>query len=117
MNPLPITVIKISSIGFLAGMGVVLGFQLLTGSINTRGLVTDKVKGTFSPGRLQMIFFTFAAAFYYLYKTVEAQSFVPLDNELLVAIGSSSTVYLTGKTISVFRHLNKIQNLFNIIKK
>jgi len=117
MNPLPITVIKISSLGFLAGIGVVLGFQLLTGSINTRGLMTDKVTGTFSPGRLQLIFFTLAAAFYYLYKAVEAQSFVPLNNELLVAIGGSSSVYLTGKSISVFRHLIKINGLSNIIKK
>ena len=117
MDPLIISALKISSFGFLAGLAIVMAFQLLSGSINTRGLLTDKVTGRFSPGRLQMIILTFAAAFYYLYKAVEAGDFVPLDNEMLMAIGGSSTVYLSGKTLSVFRHITKIQKNINLLKK
>ena len=105
MDPIIFTVLKISSFGFLAGIGIVIGFQLLSGSINTRGLVTDKVSGTFSPGRLQLIIFTLSGAFYYLYDVAQAGNFVPLNNELLMVVGGSNLLYLGGKTYSVFRRL------------
>jgi hypothetical protein len=116
MNPLIFTVLKISSIGFLAGLSLVLAFQLLTGSINTRGLITDKVTGTLSPARVQLIFFTIAGALYYLYHTVQAEKFVPLNNELLMAIGGSSVVYISGKTYTVFRYITKGRKYLNLIK-
>ena len=116
MDPLIFTVLKISSIGFLSGLGFVIGFQLMTGSINTRGLLTDKVTGTFSPGRLQLIFFTIAGMSYYLYHVVQAGKFVPLDNELLMTLGGSSTVYIGAKTYSAFRHITKVSQYLNLLK-
>ena len=40
---------------FMSAMLLVVAFKLLSGQINTRGLLEDKETGTFSPGQLQLL--------------------------------------------------------------
>jgi len=82
-------------------------YKMMTGSINTRGMLEDKVTHDFSPGRVQLLMFTLFAAFYYLSLISQsigdsAQKFIKLPelpDEILVVLGGSHGVYLSGKAL------------------
>ena len=86
---------------FLAVLAAVVAYQLLTGSINTRGLLRDKMKGRgFSPGRLQLLMATFAGAFYYvllIFANDTPGEFPPVPDSLVLILGGSHAFYLGGK--------------------
>lgn len=50
----------------LGGLAAVVGHQLLTGRINTRGLLSDKQTKSIDPGRVQLLVATLVAATAYL---------------------------------------------------
>lgn len=99
----------------LAVLSAVVAFQILTGRINTRGLLSEKTKngvGAVSPARLQLLLFTLAAAFYLFSQVVNSIANAPpgkpiefptLDARWLLMLGGSHSVYLGGKGLSLLR--------------
>lgn len=90
----------------LAGLGAVVAFQIATGRINMKGLLSDKKNGvgTFSPARLQLLIFTLAVAFYVLGKVMISiaagePDFPQIDANLLVILGGSHALYLGAKSL------------------
>ena len=88
----------------LAALGGVIGWRMLNGTINTRGLLDDKTTGRPSAARLQLLLFTVAAAGYYLLEVLHDPSrFPPVPEELLVALGGSHALFLTSKNLPALR--------------
>ena len=85
----------------LASLAAIVGYRLLTGRINTKGLLTDKVTHEFSPGRLQMLIATALVAIYFIVQVLETEKMPQLPQEFLLALGGSHLLYLGGKTYSV----------------
>ena len=56
---------------FMNALLLVVAFKLLSGQINTRGLLEDKETGTFSPGRLQLLILTLGGASFYFFQIKE----------------------------------------------
>jgi hypothetical protein len=90
----------------LVGLLLIVGYQLLTGRINTEGLLYEKgEKSQFSPGRLQLLIFTIGVAFYYFLKvleqpaptTLEEKTLPELPKEFLLILGGSNLFYLGSK--------------------
>ncbi|MDX6528330.1 MAG: hypothetical protein QOH41_620 [Blastocatellia bacterium] len=91
-------------LGFLAAIAV---YQILTGKINTRGLLKDE-HGVFSPGRLQLLLVTLACASYVFSQVLEsitlgAPGFPTLDPKWFLALFGSHAIYLGGKSYSLFK--------------
>jgi hypothetical protein len=91
----------------LIGLLLVVSFQLLTGQINTRGLLDEKAgKGNFSPAQLQLLLFTVGAAFYYLLLVVDNPkpgTFPAVPNELVLILGGSHAFYQAGNLSSLLK--------------
>ena len=100
---------------FIVGLLLVVGYQMLTGKINTRGLLYDKGTGNLSASRVQLLVFTLAGALIYLVEVVNSggPSVNPLDSEhievLLLIVGGSQALYLTDKAAKA----NILTKLFN----
>ncbi len=91
---------------FLAALIVVVAFQILTGRINTRGLLSEKTKDGVvgvSPARVQLLLFTVAFAFYLLSAIINSGQFPTIDTKWLLILGGSHSIYLGGKGLSLFR--------------
>jgi hypothetical protein len=96
---------------FLAALMAVVAFQLLTGRISTRGLISEKTKagaGAVSPARVQLLLFTLAAAVYLLVKIVASIndtppgkpiSFPDMETKWLLLLGGSHSVFLGSKGV------------------
>ena len=106
---------------FLVALALVVGFQLLTRKMNTKGLLFEKKPdglAGFSPARLQMLLVTLAGACY-LISGVTANihqgklEFPELDNRLFLLLGGSHTVYLGGKLNSFFSFFGKSDTTAN----
>jgi len=88
---------------FTGTLFVVVFYQLLTGRINTAGMLRDKTNGQISPGRIQKLFFSLTIGLYYLVLTYKnPQQFPDVPTEMLIVLGGSSSLYLAGKAQSVF---------------
>lgn len=87
----------------ILGLIFVVGYQLLTGRINTKKLLHNKTTDRPSPGRVQLLMLTLVGALYYLLTTAENPRELPdIPNELLLILGGSNLIYLTGKASSFF---------------
>lgn len=95
-------------IGFLlAALATIVVYQIVTGRINTRGLLSDKANngvGSFSVARLQLLMFTMAVAAYVLSQVVESiatgkPQFPVIDPNMLVILGGSHALYLGAKSL------------------
>jgi len=96
---------------FLVGLLLVVGFRLLTGKINTRGLIRDKITGQLSPGRIQLLIMTIGGAAYYGFQIVSQTppyGFPELPPEVLYLVGGSNAAYLAGK----MRLFSRLKSLF-----
>lgn len=85
----------------LGGLMAVVGYQLLTGRINLRGLLVDKAKGGFSPGRVQLLVLTVAGAGQYLMSAAGHApdgTMPPVPLETLALVGGGNLIYLGAKT-------------------
>jgi hypothetical protein len=96
-------------IGFLlAALTAVVAYQILTGRINTRGLLSEKTKNGvegISAARVQLLMFTVAMAFYVLSQIVKSGQFPTIETKWLLILGGSHSVYLGGKSLSLVRSL------------
>jgi len=90
----------------LVGLVVIVTYRLLTGRINTTGLLLDKMSGrVVSPGRLQMLIVTVSIALYYLFMVFDNEEpgkMPGLPPEFLLALGGSHVFYLGGKLYGMF---------------
>ena len=87
----------------LGGLALVVAYKMLTGPINMRGLLDDKVSGALSPGRVQLLVFTVVGAGYYLLLAIErapSGKLPDIPEEVLLLVGGSQLVYLGGKARS-----------------
>ncbi len=95
----------------LGGLALLVGYQMLTGKINTTGLLhdkKDKQTAGFSPARVQLLMFTLFGAGYYLLLTVNngyPTEFPEVPQELLALVGGSNLVYLGAKARSMLFQL------------
>ena len=87
----------------LGGLALIVGYQMLTGKINTTGLFDDKVTRGLSPGRVQLLVLTLAGAGYYLLLVAQQPpdgSLPSVPEEVLLLVGGSNLVYLGAKARS-----------------
>ena len=86
---------------FLLALLGLISVHLLTGRINTKGLLIGrKGDGTqyFSPERVQLLLFTVGASFQYLAAVLHEPTRFPIVPESwLLILGGSHVVYLGGK--------------------
>ena len=87
----------------------IVGYRMLTGHINTKGLLLDKVTHEFSPGRLQMLMATALVAIYFVVQVLETEKMPQLPQQFLLALVGSHVLYLGGKTYSVL--VNKLAKI------
>ena len=95
----------------LAILMAVVAFQMLTGRINTRGVISEKTSsgiGSVSPSRLQLLLFTGAFAFYVVSQVIQLRQFPEIETKWLLILGGSHSVFLGGKGLSMI--LNQIQD-------
>lgn len=104
MNALT-TVLRYEIWIFLTVLAALVAYQLLTGRINTRGLLRDKMSGReFSPGRLQLLMATVGGALYYvllIFANEKPGEFPEVPSSLLLLVGGSHAFYLGGKVSSL----------------
>lgn len=97
---------------FLAAIGLLIAGQLLSGGINTSGLLLGtKGDGSsyLSPERVQLLLFTIAVAFQYVSAVLKNPTVFPtIQQDWLALFGASHVVYLGGKLGALFvnRNLN-----------
>lgn len=105
-----------SSVAFVALLAMLVAYQMLTRKINLSGLIHDRRDGKISPGRIQALAATIFGAASYLMSIgnhmsslseTAALSLPPVSDELLLLVGGSHSLYLTGKLGTV------LQDLFN----
>ncbi|MDQ6860892.1 MAG: hypothetical protein M3032_07035 [Verrucomicrobiota bacterium] len=114
------TYATVVTVAFLGALFFLIAYRLLTGQINTRGLLADKVGGGISPARVQLMALSLSGAFYYLMSVVEMVQSGPRPNltlpapstELLALVLGSNTVYVTAKATSSARVLAHIRSFF-----
>jgi hypothetical protein len=94
--------------GFVLGLAALVFYKLLTGQINTDGLLNTKFgpnKGKISPERVQLLLVTLGAAFYYLMQvqmTAPKGELPKVPDGLPEVLGGSNALYLGGKFFNRF---------------
>ena len=83
----------------LLGLAFTIGYQILTGRINLRGLTNDKSKDAISGVRVQLLLVTCGFAMYYFLQVIHDPSAFPsLPQEAVFLMGGSNILYLVAKT-------------------
>jgi hypothetical protein len=99
------TFLRYESWFLIVGLLLIVAYQLLTGRINTDGLLYEKgEKSQFSPGRLQLLVMTVGIAFYYFLQVLEQpepKKFPELPGTLLLILAGSNLFYLGSKLSSL----------------
>ena len=79
----------------------IIAYKLLMRQINVDGLLLDKTNGqAISPSRVQMLVVTVMIGVYYMFQVMKTEvpgRFPDLPNELMIALGGSHAIYLSGK--------------------
>lgn len=92
------TVLRCEVFFALTALAVIIAYRLLTGQINTRGLLRDKVGGrAISPGRLQLLIVTLFIIGYYVMEVLETKKFPNMPQSFVLVLGGSNLFYLGGK--------------------
>jgi hypothetical protein len=106
--PLLAKFVRFEVMFLIFGLAAVVLAKLLGGEINTKGLLygSDAQGNQFlSPGRIQLLLLTIAAAGQYLTQVlsnVNQSSLPPVNNDLVAGLLGSNAVYLTGKFYNMF---------------
>jgi len=106
MSPL-IAAYRLTGAGIFIALIAVIGFQLLTGRINTRGLLRDKsldASESLSPARAQLLVSTVIMAVMYTYRVVASSgsgALPDIPGSVLAFVGASQVIYLLGKAITL----------------
>ena len=94
--------------GFLFSLAAIISFRLLTGEINTRGVLRTKSPTgdhELSPARVQLLIFTLATAGTYLSEVLASLGSGELPDvpeSLLAVLGGSNVFYLGTKAYAFF---------------
>lgn len=118
MNPPEWTYLRVfvlwELVALIGSMLVVVVHRLLSGTINIKGLLQDKLTGATCPARVQLLMLTGSAALYYValvvqqLKVLDGQRSLPdLPPQLLYALGASHTVFLGVKAASATQNKTK----------
>ena len=106
---------RIAGLTLLAALVTVVVIQVMTGAINTRGLVTDKnleAGESISPARAQLLFSTATVAALYVYRVVTSRSastLPDLPGSVLAFVAASQATYIVGKVITVLSGRGKFR--------
>ena len=106
-----ITILRFEIWFFIGSLVLLVVYKMLTGKINTTGLLhdkKDKQTAGFSPARVQLLILTLFGAGYYLLLTVNngyPTEFPEVPQELLALVGGSNLVYLGAKARSMLFRL------------
>ena len=76
----------------LGGLAALVAYQMLTGRINMRAMLSDNWTDGFSPGRLQLLLLTLAGAAIMVMRLGGPDRSLEVPPELLVAVGGSNLV-------------------------
>lgn len=96
----PADIIYFSTVAFVAVLAGLLGFKLLTGTMNTRGMLRSKITGRFAPERFLLLIVTLGGAAYYFslaLESLDSQKLPPVPDLLLETIGGGNAFYVAGK--------------------
>lgn len=66
-----VPIVRLELALILGGLALVIAYNMLTGGINLRGLLNDKVTHRLGPERVQLLVFTVMGAGYYLLLAIE----------------------------------------------
>ncbi|MBC8031028.1 MAG: hypothetical protein H7Z16_13020 [Pyrinomonadaceae bacterium] len=91
----------------LAALAAIVLFQIFTGRIITRGLLSEKGKegvAAFSPTRLQLLLFTLGVGFYVLGQVMNSiaagkPAFPEIDLNVMLILGGSHALFLGAKAL------------------
>ncbi|HHT9111150.1 MAG TPA: hypothetical protein ACFYDZ_08350, partial [Candidatus Brocadiaceae bacterium] len=88
---------------FLLGLMSAVTYKILIGKIKIKRLLVEKNgSSNYSQVRVQLLFFTLIAAFYYLSQVFgNPKEFPKVSEKLLLLMGGSNMVYLGGKSYSL----------------
>lgn len=95
--------------GFLAALIALIGYRLLTGAINLKGVLSQSdgrlVSPQLSPGRVQLLLATIAAAATFLVRASTASDgrLPEIDHRWLYLTGASSSLYAIEKAFVTWR--------------
>ena len=92
--------LNFEGLAFLYALAFLIGYRLLTGQINAKGLLASKTgRPSVRPERVQLLLTTIALSAKYLGDVSQARdgNFPSLDNTWYYVFGSSSGVYLSRK--------------------
>ncbi len=101
----------------LMGIMLVVIYRILTGQINTNGLLLDKNNTKdkqVSPGRVQLLLFTVIGALYYITQILANPKILPeIPSEYLYILAGSNVAYLGGKATSLLPFFTRTQSETN----
>ena len=95
--------LRMVAVGMMFVLAAAVAMGLLSGSINTRGLLSTKTPhglGTVSPSRVQLLLISLASAVHYVQLVIQSPDTTTLPvppAAWLTAFGASNAVYVLGK--------------------
>ena len=101
--PIVAETVRYVAFGFLLTLAGTIAVRLLTGSINTTGLLRSKSRTkneSVSPARIQLLIFTLATAGTYLtqvLKSLGSPQMPDVPQDTLITLGGSQALYLGTK--------------------
>jgi len=103
MNALA-TLIHYELWALVISLASIVGYQLIIGRINTKGLLYED--GHFSATRVQLLMFTLGGALFYLslvFENPDPGTLPDVPNELLLILGGSHVLYHSARLASLIR--------------
>ena len=94
-----VTIIHLEMGLLLAGLAVMIAYQMVTGKINTQRMLFEKAATkSYSPLRVQLLLFTLMTALYQILQLLKNPTEFPsVPYEALLVLGGGHLAYLGGK--------------------
>ena len=86
-------------ITFVSVLLAVVVMRILNGQIRLRGVVADELSGLVRADRMQMFVVSIGVAVAYMGAALEAGCFPAVPEWVLMVVGGSQGIYLTGKQL------------------